>query len=440
MLDQVDSALDLVKRDGIITVTIPLIGLLFLVLLILLQGVVVWSLKRRRDPHFSYREDSGFDRLLPSLVGMTHGDLISGNRYQILPNGTFFSVLLEELRNARRSINFETYLWKKGQIASTIVDLMIQKAREGVEVRLLVDASGGSGVGVRAWWKLKRGGVRLERYRPIRFANLGWINNRDHRKIIVVDGRIGFLGGHCIVDSWLGDAEDKQHFRDLSVRVEGPIVNRLQACFTENWIEECGEVLAGERFFPQLEPVGNIAMHLAYITATGSTSALELLHYLAIHAARDRITIQNPYFLPDPEMIEAIIDAVKRGVKVRVMLPAAQASDHSIVQHASHHHFGTLLKKGVRIFEYQKTLLHQKVITVDGVWSAIGSTNFDDRSFELNDEVSLGVYDPGLAAEMERIFEEDLKFATECQFDSWSRRGLLHKLTDGSAFLINEQL
>ena len=440
LVEWIREALNITEREGTITATVPLYVLGFLIFLIILLSIVVWSLKRRRDPHFSFREHSGFVDLLPSLVGMTHGDLVKGNAIRILENGDFFPPLLKDLENASKSINFETYLWKKGKIADRIIDVMMQKSGEGIAVRLLVDASGSSGIGFQAKRKLTKAGVEVQTYHPWRFGNLGRMNNRDHRKIVVVDGQIAYLGGHCIVDSWLGNAQDKKHFRDISVRVEGPIVNRVQACFSENWIEECGEVLAGEAYFPHLKPAGDVDMQLVYTTAMGSTSALELLHFIAVHAAAKNIWIQNPYFLPDPELMEALIDASQRGVDVRVMLPAAQASDHSIVQHASHHHFGTLLKQGVRIFEYQKTLLHQKVMTVDHIWSCVGSTNIDDRSFELNDEVTVGIVNEAFAAQMEKIFLADLEHARECRFEEWPNRGWMHKLTDGSAYLINEQL
>lgn len=440
MIDWLKRALEIRERGDDYVLTLPLWAVVLLLLIVIILAIVVWSLKRRRDPKLTYHEPAGIERLLPAIVGMTHGDLVDGNSYRIIQNGAFFPALLDDIAKAKFSINFETYLWKKGRISDTIIDALSQKAREGVEVRLLVDASGGSGVNLKARRKLKTAGGKFEKYHPWRFGNLGRMNNRDHRKVVVIDGRIGYVGGHCVTDNWLGDAEDKKHFRDISARIEGPVVNRMQSCFSENWIEESGEVLPGQKCFPKLDPVGEIPMHLAYTTALGSTSSLELLHFLAVHAATTKITIQNPYFLPDPHFIDALNDAADRGVDVRIMLPGTNATDHPIVQHASHHHFGTFLKHGIRIFEYGRTLLHQKVMTVDGVWSLIGSTNFDDRSFELNDEVGLGIYDSGFATELEAIFSEDLKYCQELNFEDWSRRGAGHKLMDGSVYLINEQL
>ncbi|MGZ8710649.1 MAG: phospholipase D-like domain-containing protein, partial [Thermoanaerobaculia bacterium] len=212
------------------------------------------------------------------------------------------------------------------------------------------------------------------------------------------------------------------------------------AAFAENWIEETGYIPAGDRYFPKIAPVGSTAAHLAYTSPDGSISSVQILYYLAIKAARREILIQNPYFLPDAAAIAALEEAVQRGVDVRVMLPSDDATDSAIVQHASHHHFGTLLQRGVKIYEYEKTLLHQKVMVVDGLWSAVGSTNFDDRSFELNDEVSIGVVDPAIAAQLRAGFIDDLKHAKQRKFEEWKGRGVWHKLTDGVAYLGRSQM
>ncbi|HKR62135.1 MAG TPA: phospholipase D-like domain-containing protein, partial [Thermoanaerobaculia bacterium] len=309
-----------------------------------------------------------------------------------------------------------------------------------VEVRMMLDGTGGRHFGRTDLKRMREAGCQVRKYHPMRISNLGVLNNRDHRKLIILDGRLGYIGGHCITDNWLGEAQDKQHFRDISARVQGPIVAQLQSAFAENWIEETGEVMGGEHFFPPLEKAGTMRAHAVWISASGSPSSVKLLHYMAIRAADHRITIQNPYFLPDPDARRALIDAVRRGVDVRIMIPAAEASDSPLVQHASHHHYGTLLKGGVKLFDYQSTLLHQKVITVDGCWSAVGSTNFDDRSFEVNDEVSLVIHDESIAAELERTFNADLEHAVRVDLEKWKHRPLLHKVKDLAAFLFNEQL
>jgi cardiolipin synthase len=307
-------------------------------------------------------------------------------------------------------------------------------------VRVLVDATGGKEMGEAAVRRLEDAGCKFDTYHPKRLRNIGVLNERDHRKITVLDGRTALVGGHCIVDSWLGDAQDGEHFRDLSVRLRGPIVHAIQSAFSENWVEETGELFVGEDFFPELHDEGDVAIHVAGVKPEGSAPAVKILHHLAICCARERIWIQNPYFLPEPAAIEALGRAVARGVDVRVMVPSAEASDMPIVQHAAHRNFEWLLALGVRIFEYQKTLLHQKVMSIDGVWCAIGSSNFDDRSFEINDEITLGMMDAPLAREFEAIFERDRKDCIELELKSWRRRGRWHRLKDSMLYLFNEMM
>jgi cardiolipin synthase A/B len=271
-------------------------------------------------------------------------------------------------------------------------------------------------------------------------SNIGRMNDRTHRKIAVIDGRIGFIGGHGIAEQWTGNAQDRDHWRDTFVRCEGPVVNTLQGVFCENWIEETGRVPAGEKYFPQLEPCGDVDAHVAFASPRGSVSAVQMLYYLAIAAAERELLIANPYFLPHADAIDELKNAVRRGVDVRIMLPSADVIDTPIVQHASHHHFGDLLASGVRIFEYHKTLCHQKVVIVDGVWSCVGSTNFDDRSFQLNDEVSIGFTSEDVARQLRRAWEDDMRDATEVRFEEWRGRGLWHKLLDGGAFLLRREL
>lgn len=430
------------KRRGHPTlVAMPLFLAIGLVLGLILLTAVLWSVKRRVETKLTSVQQQGQRAdLLPSIVGLTHGTLIGGNQIKILQNGALFPELITAMQGARESIHFETYVWWKGDICRQVADVLSQKARAGVEVRLMVDASGGSRMENELADQMEKAGVRFRRFHQFRLANLGKMNNRDHRKIVVIDGRIGFTGGHGIADEWTGNAQDKDHWRDTFVRVDGPLVGKLQAAFTENWIEETGEITGGERYFPQIPPAGSSPAHVAYSSPTGSISSVQLLYYLAITAAQRELWIQNPYFLPDRDAIEALAQAVQRGVDVRVMMPSDDVTDNALVQHASHHHFGTLLKRGIRIFEYQKTLLHQKVIVVDGVWATVGSTNFDDRSFELNDEISLGILDPAVAGQLRSTFEEDQKHCVQRTFEEWSDRGLWHKFVDGVTFLGNEQL
>ncbi len=419
-----------------VPVWLLVLGVLVMAALVL----VVWSVKRRRRPHLKLGDINDLADLMRSVAGVTQGMLVESNRVEIVQNGAFFEALYRDLEKAKATIHLEAFLAKEGEVTRRIAAILSERANAGVQVKVMLDGSGGKNFGKKPLQQMRDAGVEVLMYHQITLRNLGIINNRTHRKIVVIDGRIAYLGGHCLVDSWLGDAQDKKHFRDLSARVQGPLVAQVQSAFSDNWIEECGEVITGDDAFPPLEPMGETCGHIVFVSPTGSPSTLKLLHVLAIKAARKRITIQNPYFLPDPDARDMLVEAAKRGVHVRVMIPDTTASDSPLVQHASHHHYGTLLKGGVKLYDYKRTLLHQKVFAIDGAWSSIGSTNFDDRSFEINDEVSLVTYDERIAAELEQIFESDLQYAVERTLEEWRRRPLLHKLKDGAAFLFNEQL
>ncbi len=420
-------------------VPVPVWVLAILALAIVALVVILWSVKRRRRPRLKL-EPTGLDDLVPSIAGLTQGTCARGNRVELVQNGAMWDRVFADIAAAKETVNYETFLCKQGELTQRMGDALVKKAREGVQVRVMLDGSGGKKFGRKGIHAMREAGVKVHKYHPIRFSNLGLLNNRDHRKIFVIDGRIGYVGGHCLTDNWLGEAQDKQHFRDISARVEGPVVAQLQSAFAENWIEETGEVPGGTNFFPRLEEVGETDAHAVWISPAGSSSTVKLLHYILIRSAKERLVVQNPYFLPDPDARKALIEAVKRGVDVRIMIPSAEASDAPFAQHASHHHFGTLLKGGVTLFEYNRTLLHQKIVIVDGKCASIGSTNFDDRSFEINDEVSLVVYDENIARELEETFEKDLKDATPVDLEQWKHRGVTHKLRDFFSFLFNEQL
>jgi cardiolipin synthase A/B len=426
---------------GTTYVRMPLVAFIAGVLIITVLAILMWSVKREPDTRLQVADPGELRALLPSIAGLTHSALEQGNSMQLLQNGVmFFPAIERDILAARETIHLESFIWYEGAIATRLGKLLAQKARQGVEVRILVDASGGRQLSGDMQKMLEDAGAKVAHFHPLRISNLGRLNNRDHRKLLIIDGRIGYIGGYCIADEWGGDARNKKEYRDTGLRITGPVVNRMQGAFAENWIEETGEIPAGEKYFPKIAPTGSTAAHLAYTSPDGSVSSVSILYYLAINAARHEILIQNPYLLPDSQAIEALEKAVARGVKVHIMVPADDATDSPIVQHASHHHFGTLLKRGVRIYEYKKTLLHQKVLVIDGVWSCVGSTNFDDRSFQLNDEVSIGLVDPLIASQLRAAFASDLRFARERKFDEWRDRPLWHKVKDGVAYLGRSQL
>ncbi len=422
-------------------VSISRLVLILMVTAILLLMLVVWTISRNREVHLKMNTSADMNRMMPTITAITQGSLEQGNTVELLQNGDqFFPALMRDIAAARSSVHFESYIWGKGKICDQLAVLLAGKARQGLEVRVLVDASGGSKMTSEIKEMFKQSGVELGAFHPPRISNVGRMNNRDHRKIMVIDGRIGYVGGFGISDNWTGHGEDKDHWRDTGIRITGPVVTHLQGAFTENWIEETGQIPAGPLYFPPLTATGSIPVHVAYTSPTGSATSVQLLHYLTLASARKSITIQNPYLLPDNDTLDIFEAAVKRGVEIRIMSPAASATDSAIVQHASHYRYGELLERGVKLWEYQPTLLHQKVVTIDGIWSGIGSTNFDARSFQLNDEISVGVLDAGIAAGLERAFMEDQKHAKPQTMEGWEKRSLWHKSIDGLAYLLHEQL
>jgi cardiolipin synthase len=413
---------------------IALLGLIFLLI------AIIWSIRRRRDVSLRVESDKGIEHLLPSLAGLTLCTVVPGNAVELLENGRYFDVLLERIRAARHSVHFETFLWQDSAIGRALGAALAQQARAGRRVRVLLDAHGSKDIGRDTLSRMREAGCKVAFFHDGALHNIGLINDRDHRKLVVIDGCEAFVGGHCVVDTWLGNAQDHEFNADLSVRVRGPIVNTLQGVFSENWVAETTEVFGGDDDFPHLEPAGATPIHAAYLKPEGSPPAVKILHHIAICLARERIRIQNPYFIPQPAAIDALGEAVRRGVDVRVLMPSTSGSDNPMVQHAGHRNFEKLLRCGVRLFEYPHTLLHQKVMTIDGVWSAVGSSNFDDRSFETNDEITLGILDRGLARQLDAIFDRYVARAQEVHLPAWHRRGPWHKLKDNTFYLFHELL
>ncbi len=401
---------------------------------------LIWTIKRHRDPRLKVDCDASIGDLVRSLAGITLGTVVDGNSVEVLENRAFFDELIEEIRAARRSVHFETFLWKEGELGSRLADAMVERARAGIPVRLLLDANGTRQMGKQVEKRLRESGCRLCRFHRFKLANLGVLNERDHRKLAIIDGRVGFIGGHCIVDEWEADPGTEGFVADVSVRLRGPIVHALQSAFSENWVGRTGELFMGDDYFPRIEPAGNIAIHAAFAKPEGSAPAVKILHHAAICCAKQRIWIQNPYFLPEPDAIDALGEAVARGVDVRVLMPSTSGSDNPMVQHAGHRNFEKLLRCGVRLIEYPHALLHQKIMTIDGSWCAIGSANFDDRSFETNDEIMIAFVDVEVAGRFDAIFERYAADGNDIELERWRRRSVAHKLVDQMYYLFNELL
>jgi cardiolipin synthase len=405
-----------------------------------LLGVALASVHRRHHPRIALPPAMGVQGDLEGLAGITQGELTDGNRVTLVEDGSYLRELVELAATATQTLHFETFLWKTGAMSAAFGEALVQAVRRGVTVRVLVDAIGSREMEDEEQRALEARGVKVLRLRKPSFQTLGWLNNRTHRKILVIDGRVAVLGGHCIDDRWIGGDGQDPEVRDVSVRVEGPVVRPIQAAFCENWMEASATVPCGPGLFPPLSAVGSAQAHLAYVRPSGGISTVKVLHHLALRMATERLWIQTPYFLPDDRARDALIEAARRGVDVRILTSSLETTDNRFVAHASHHRLAPLLERGVRVYHYRRTLLHSKVWTIDGSYALIGSTNFDERSFDLDDQVTLGVRDPELVDRIDALFVRDLAHATYVDAAEWRRRPVRRKVNDALAFVMREQL
>ncbi|MEP6800687.1 MAG: phospholipase D-like domain-containing protein [Acidobacteriota bacterium] len=389
-------------------------------------------------PHRFSVEDEAF---LPSAHALTNPSLLPGNRVRVLVNGReIFPAMLAAIAGAKRSVNLESYIFWSGTVANKFRDALIDRARHGVQVRLILDS-----VGSKSKLKnpdivaLRQAGCFLEIYHPLRPWNLNSFDNRTHRRILVVDGRIGFTGGAGIADEWLGDADAKDHWRDTQVQVEGPVVAQLQATFLENWSEVRGEALLGEDFYPRLEPLGPSRSQVIHSTSRAPSSATKLLYAVSIASASKSLYLSNSYFLPDRETTTALVEAAHRGVDVQVIVPG-EVNDVPATKAGGRSAFGDLLRGGVKIFEYQPTMFHPKTMVVDGVFSTIGSTNFDNRSFRKNDEINLTIADPAVALRMEELFRSDLAHSRQYTARDYERRSVKDRIFEWAVVPFRSEL
>jgi cardiolipin synthase len=422
-------------------IEIPLWIFILLCAALALMGVMLWTLLRERNFKVRVPDLDSFEEALPSIAGMTNAVILSGNTAEILQNGDgFFPALFDSIARAKESIHFETYVWWTGGICDEVAEAFAKRAREGVEVRITVDAMGAMKMKKHLRKLMTDAGCKVARYHPIRLLDLGQLNKRTHRKVAIFDGREAYVVGHGISRLWTGNGEDKEHWRDTGVRLHGPVVNAVQSVFAQHWIEETGEVLVGEKYFPALKPAGELKMHVLSGAPLGGVSDLELLFKMSIASAQKEIVIQNPYFIPDDETVELLKRAVKRGVEIKIMVPG-KITDSPIVSHAGHRHFSDMLRSGVRIFCFERTLIHQKIMIIDGIWSHVGSTNLDDRSFDINEEAGVGIIDPGIAAQLKDAFDDDLKDCTELEAESWEKDYTFwHRTVDRLCYLLAGQL
>ena len=409
---------------------------LAVVLLVLNLSSSEKKIKHRIAPLYGVR-DPQFLRSMGSLLGPA---ILAGNRVTTLTNGDeIFPAMLEAIRGAQKTISFETYIYWSGAIGQEFASALEERARSGVKVRVLLDWVGSGKMDANLLDGMKKAGVRVERYHPLRWYHLARLNNRTHRKLLVVDGRIGFTGGVGIADKWSGHAQDEDHWRDSHFRLEGPAVAQMQAAFMDNWMKTESEVLHGEDDFPKLSPAGESLAQVFKSSPREGSESVRLMYLLSIASARQAIWIENSYFIPDDLTVEEIAAARRRGVAVQIIVPG-KIIDSAVTRRASRSRWGDLLSAGVEIFEYQPTMYHCKVMVVDGIWSSVGSTNFDNRSFRLNDEANLNVFDEEFAARQIEIFGEDRAKSRRVTLEEWRNRPLSEKLTERLAGLLRAQL
>ena len=394
------------------------------------------SLERKIEHRYAVA-DPQFRREMSVLLGPS---ILPGNRVVDLQNGDeIFPAMLEAIRGAKRSVNFETYIYWEGEVGQWFADALSERARAGVAVNVTIDWAGSASMDQAQLDQMKQAGVRVERYRPLHWYNLGRMNNRTHRKLLVVDGRVGFTGGVGIGDPWRGNAEDPDHWRDMHFRIEGPAVAQLQAAFNDNWIKMTGQVLNGEDYFPPQDDANGMDAHLFISSPAGGSESMHLMYLMAIAAAEQSIDLAAAYFSPDDLITKALIAARQRGVRIRVLVPG-ENTDSDAARFASRAGWGPLLLAKVEIHEYEPTMFHNKMLIVDRELVSVGSTNFDLRSFRLNDEASLNVYDHAFAERMTAVFEADLARSTGYTYEMWDNRPLRERFNEAVLLPLKSQL
>lgn len=366
--------------------------------------------------------------------------ILPGNAVGNLENGQeIFPAMLQAIRAAKHSITFETYIYWSGDIGQTFADALTERARAGVKVHVLLDWVGSQKIESTLLEQMRSAGVDVEMFHPLHWYHLSRMNNRTHRKVLVIDGKIGFTGGVGIADIWSGNAQDPNHWRDSHYWITGPAVAQMQSAFMDNWIKTTGKVLQGEHYFPKLSATGEASAQVFTSSPRGGADSMMLMYLMAIVSSTRSIDLAAAYFVPDELTLHALLDALKRGVRVRIITPGKH-TDTEIVRTASKASWETLLAAGAEIYEYQPTMFHCKTFIVDGLLVSVGSTNFDNRSFRLNDEANLNIYHAPFAAKVTEVFEADLKRSKRITFRQWVERSWYAKLMESATALFSAQL
>ena len=391
----------------------------------------------RNLPRLYSTQDSQFRRAMGSLLGP---GIVGGNRVQELLNGEqIFPAMLAAIRSAQRTITFETYIYWSGDIGREFAEALAERSRVGVKVHVLLDWVGSAKIDASFLEQMKSAGVEIEKFHKPEWHTLARMNNRTHRKLLVIDGSTGFTGGVGIAPKWTGSGQDAEHWRDSHFRIEGPAVAQMQAVFMDNWLKVTGKVMHGESYFPALQTMGSSDAQVFSSSPSGGSESMELMYHLSITAAERTIDLSSAYFVPDELTTKALTDALRRGVKIRIITPG-EIIDTETVRAASRGSWGPLLKAGAEIHEYQPSMYHCKVMIVDNLLVSVGSTNFDNRSFRLNDEANLNIFDATFAERQTRIFQDDLQRSRQVTFDAWAARPFREKMKERLALILESQL
>ena len=375
-----------------------------------------------------------------TIEGVTGMPFVPGNRVTIYNNGDeFYPAMLDAIESASQSITMEQYIFWEGHVGRRFAEALSEKARTGVQVKLLLDAIGSSTLGKDIFLILEAGGCQLAWFCPIRWYTLHRANRRDHRKSLIVDGRVAFTGGAGLADHWLGRASNPREWRDVQVAITGPAALVQQTGFAQNWLQATGEIVSGERFFPEAHEEGRVKVQTILSSPPLGAGVVGSMYLIALQCARRELFIANPYFQPDARVIAMLAAARARGVSVKVML-AGKHMDTSWARQNSIRCYGPMLEAGVEIYEFRPTMLHQKTMVVDGIWATVGTANFDNRSFALNEETNLCFHDSTVVEELRAIFNADLERCDRVDLDRWRRRGLWSQLKEQCASLLENEL
>jgi cardiolipin synthase len=394
-------------------------------------------------PHIPYHieadVDSTSDHFVRVIESTCQATFKTGNRIEIFTNGDrFYPAMLEAIRQASETVNLECYIFRNGDIGRRFIDALVERGRAGVRVTVVMDAIGSFGAFRRSAKPLRAAGCRVEPYHRLKWYSLARLNNRTHRELLVVDGRIAFVGGAGVADWWAGRFKGKPMWRDTVARLEGPVVSDIQGVLAENWLECCGEILTGPETYKEHRKVGEAAAVTVKSSPADRSTSSRVLFQTLIEASNHRVQIATPYFLPDKALRDAFKRTANRGVEITVVVPGAR-TDQRWVRLASRRLYGELLACGVRVFEYDAGMTHAKVLLVDDLWAVIGTTNLDNRSFEYNDEVNVAIRNAGVAARLVTDFDADRARSREITLEIWRARPILEKLLGTIAWILERQ-